>query len=195
MKAPLVYGLIASAGLALAAAACSSNAAPAATPAPASVPAKPTGTLAQVMRGIYFPNANLLFDVQQRDPGAPPKPAGDGRKGSTTEQFSSIYSGWQVQENAAIALAEAVDLLTIPGRVCQNGKAVPMDREDYKKAAHGMREAALVALEAARAKNLEKAIAATDTVAEACATCHEVYRDKGEADGPERCTPPAVKTN
>ena len=30
---------------------------------------KPTGTLAQVMRGIYFPNANLIFDVQQNDPG------------------------------------------------------------------------------------------------------------------------------
>jgi hypothetical protein len=47
-------------------------------PAPAKAPAaqpsrKPTGTLAQVMRGIYFPNANLIFDVQQNDPGAPKK--------------------------------------------------------------------------------------------------------------------------
>jgi len=38
---------------------------PAAKPASnAPVPVKPTGTLAQVMRGIYFPNANLIFDVQ-----------------------------------------------------------------------------------------------------------------------------------
>jgi hypothetical protein len=146
------------------------------------------------MRGIYFPNANLLFDVQQKDPGAPPRVV-EGQQGSITEQFSSIYTGWQVQENAAVVLAEAVDLLLVPGRACQNGKAVPIEREDYKKAVVGMREAALVALEAARSKNLEKAIAATDTVAEACATCHEVYRDVGEADSPLRCTPPASKAN
>jgi len=29
----------------------------------------PDGTLAQVMRGILFPNANLLFDGQPKDPG------------------------------------------------------------------------------------------------------------------------------
>jgi len=43
-------------------------AAPAQAPAPKSASprraAKPTGTLAQVMRGIYFPNANLIFDVE-----------------------------------------------------------------------------------------------------------------------------------
>jgi hypothetical protein len=178
---------------ALATAACGANesAAPAAAAAaaPASPVAKPTGTLAQVMRGIYFPNANLLFDVQQRDPGAPPGAASEGPRGSVTEQFSSIYSGWQVQENAAIALIESIDLLTVPGRLCQNGKPVPIDQPTFQKAAEGMRAAAHVALDAARAKNLEKAIAATDTVAEACGNCHEPYRDKGEADGPERCTP------
>ena len=35
--------------------------------------AQPVGTLAQVMRGILFPNSNLLFDVQTQDPGAPPE--------------------------------------------------------------------------------------------------------------------------
>jgi hypothetical protein len=167
--------------------ACGSTAAPepVAVPAPS---AKPVGTLAQVMRGIYFPNANLLFDVQQKDPGAPPTSV-DGPRGSTTEQFSSIYSGWQVVENAAIAIAESTDVILRPGRSCQNGKPAPVDREDYRKAAQGMRDAALTALEAARAKNLEKAVAATDAIAGGCANCHEVYRDKGEADGPERCTP------
>jgi hypothetical protein len=163
-------------------AACASRA----EPAPSA--AKPTGTLAQVMRGIYFPNANLLFDVQQKDPGAPPS-AGEGPRGSVTEQFSSIYTGWQVIENAAVALAESTDLITIPGRMCQNGKSVPVDRAEYTKAAQGMRQAALVALEAARAKNREQAIEATNTIADGCAACHEKYRDTGEADGPERCTP------
>ncbi len=175
----------------LMASACSNDASATkeASKPPASAPAKPTGTLAQVMRGIYFPNANLLFDVQQKDPGAPPKAAVEGLRGSVSEQFSGIYSGWQVVENAAIALHQATSLITVPGRLCQNGKPVPTDRPEFIKAAAGMQAAALVALEAARAKNLEKAIEATNTVAEGCANCHEVYRDKGEADSPARCTP------
>ena len=32
---------------------------------------EPAGDLAEVMRGILFPNANLLFDAQMNDPGAP----------------------------------------------------------------------------------------------------------------------------
>ncbi len=50
----------------------------------------PIGTMAQVMRGIFFPNANLIFDVQARDPEAPVESSsGD----STTARFSSIYTG------------------------------------------------------------------------------------------------------
>ena len=37
----------------------------------------PVGTMAQVMRGIYFPNANLIFDVQMQDPA---EPRGGGRR-------------------------------------------------------------------------------------------------------------------
>jgi hypothetical protein len=156
--------------------------------APAPTP-KAVGTLAQVMRGIYFPNANLLFDVQQKDPGAPPGSGPEGARGSVSEQFASIYTGWQVVENAAISIAESIDLLMVPGRHCQNGKPVPIDRPEYIKAAQGMRQAAMVALEAARAKDREKAIEATNTIADGCAACHEVYRDKGDADSPARCTP------
>ncbi len=193
MTARSLFRLVCLVAIPISAAACTDTP-PAAAPVISVATAKPTGTLAQVMRGIYFPNANLLFDVQQKDPGAPPKIV-DGARGSITEQFSSIYTGWQVVENAAIVLAESTDLLTTPGRHCQNGKPVPIEREDYKKGAQGMRAAALAALEAARSRNLEKAVAATDSIAEACATCHEVYRDKGEADGPERCTPPAAATH
>ena len=50
--------------------------------------AKADGTLAQVMRDIYFPNANLNFDVQQNDPGAPKKKGG-GSTGSSTETYAS----------------------------------------------------------------------------------------------------------
>ena len=174
---------------AVVASACSSSPERNVTAAAANPAPKAVGTLAQVMRGIYFPNANLLFDVQQKDPGAPPGSGADGARGSVTEQFASIYTGWQVVENAAISIAESTDLLLVPGRHCQNGKPVPIDRPEFIQAAQGMRQAALLALEAARAKDREKAIDTTNTIADGCAACHEVYRDKGDADSPARCTP------
>ena len=85
----------------------------------------PVGTLAQVMRGIYFPNSNLIFDVQMRDPGQPREVGDDGTVSST---FSGIYTGWQVVENAALALAEGASLINKPGRLCENGRQVPMRR-------------------------------------------------------------------
>jgi cytochrome c' len=149
---------------------------------------KPTGTLAQVMRGIYFPNANLIFDVQKQDPGAPKPKAPSG--GSATDTYGSAYSGWEMVENAAIALTDGVDLLLTPGRTCQNGKPVPSQRADFKTFAGEMRKAGLKVLEAARTKNQEKTSDATNDLADACASCHEVYRDKGPADSPLRCAPP-----
>jgi hypothetical protein len=151
---------------------------------------KPAGTLAQIMRGIYFPNANLIFDVQQNDPAVPKKKADSG---STTDTYASAYSGWEVVENAAVALSDGVDLILKPGRTCQNGKPVPIDQPDFQKFARAMREAGRVALAAARTRNQEKTSDATNDIADACANCHEVYRDKGPADSPARCTPPARK--
>ena len=157
---------------------------------PARAPARPTGTLAQVMRGIYFPNANLIFDVQQNDPGVPKKKS---QSGSSTDTYASAYAEWDKVENAAVALTDGVDLILKAGRTCQNGKPVPLNQRDFQKFARDMREAGLVALRAARTKNQEKVSDATNNIAEACANCHEVYRDKGPADSPARCTPPPSK--
>jgi len=147
-----------------------------------------TGDLAQVMRGILFPNSNLIFDAQQNDPGAPPKKAAEAGGGASAT-FANIYTGWQVVENAAIALAESADLILKPGRVCSNGKPAPVSRADYQKFAAGLRQAGREALKAAQTKKQDAVIEVTDKVAEACANCHEVYRDKGPAGSPARCTP------
>jgi hypothetical protein len=152
---------------------------------------KPTGTLAQIMRGIYFPNSNLIFDVQQHDPGAPAKKGETG--GSATDTYGSAYSGWEVVENAAVALTDGVDLILTPGRSCQNGKPVPVHRTDFQKFARDMRAAGLAVLQAARTKNQERVSDATNTLADACSSCHEVYRDKGPAHSPARCTPSLKK--
>src|SRR4051812_22306171 len=150
----------------------------------------PAGTLAQIMRGIYFPNANLIFDVQQNDPAAPKKKSDTG---SSTDTYASAYTGWEIVENAAVALTDGVGLILQPGRTCQNGKPVPLNQPDFQKFARDMREAGRVALAAARTKNQEKVSDATNNIAEACSNCHEVYRDKGPADSAARCTPPPRK--
>ncbi len=142
---------------------------------------EPMGSLAQVMRGILFPNSNILFDVQSTDPGNPPPVAAGG---GATATFSGIYAGWQMVENAAIALGESANLINIPGRSCQNGRPVPMFQADWAVFTQQLKDAADVMLVAARAENQEAASDATNDVAEACYVCHEVYRDVEQ-----RCTP------
>jgi hypothetical protein len=142
---------------------------------------KPVGNLAQVMRGILFPNSNILFDVQSRDP----ETFGRREEGAgATSSFSGIYTGWQVVENAAIALDESANLITLPGRLCENGRPVPAQRPDWIKFTAELRTAASTMLKAARSKNREAASDATNDVAAACENCHAVYRDANP-----RCTP------
>jgi hypothetical protein len=152
-------------------------------------PAKPAGTLAQVMRGIFFPNSNVIFDVQENDPAAPKNKSQEPGR-SATDTYANAYSGWEVVENAAVALTDGVDLILSPGRLCQNGKPVPSQQADFQKFARAMREAGRGVLAAARTRNQEKVSDATNNLADACSSCHEVYRDKGPAESSARCTAP-----
>ncbi len=144
---------------------------------------EPMGNLAQVMRGILFTNSNILFDVQSIDPEAPP-PAAGGAGAGASSTFSGIYAGWQVVENAAIALGETANLIMIPGRLCENGRPVPLSQPNWAQFTRGLRDAADVMLVAAQARDREAASDATNDVADACFFCHEAYRD-----APPRCTP------
>jgi hypothetical protein len=164
---------------------------PAAPPARPALrqPARPGGDLAQLMRGILFPNSNLLFDVQQNDPGAPPKKPQAGADAGASQAYANVYSGWQVVEGAAVAIEESADLILKPGRLCSNGKPAPVGRADFVKFANGLRDAGRKALAAAKEKNQEKVSDVTNDVADACSNCHEVYRDKGPAGSPARCVP------
>ena len=152
--------------------------------------AKASGTLIQVMRGSVFRDANLIFDVQQNDPGAPQQPHNTGPGTSTTSNFSNIYVGWQVVENAAVMLEEAVDVMLKP-RMCANGIAVPVSDPVYRKTAEGLRAVAKDVRTAAQAKNRDRVIELAEPLADACAACHQVYRDpegpKGFGDTSIRC--------
>jgi hypothetical protein len=183
-----LYALI---GATLLVVACGSPA-PAPAPEPAAPAAQPHANLAQVMRGIPFPNSNIIFDTQSLDPEAEKnkKPGDPAAAVGASAQYNSVYGGWQAVENAALALQETANLITIPGRLCENGKPVPLGDEDYKKAAAGLIEAGKVAYKAAQSKSLDAMLEAGGTVTDACAACHEKYRD---TDNPaDRCTPAAA---
>ena len=168
-------------------AACSTQpAAPAPAAPPPAPAAQPYATLAQMMRGIPFPASNIIFDTQSEDPGkAQVKAPGDPQPKGATASFSSVYGGWQAVENNALALAETANLLLVPGRMCENGKPAPVDAEDFRKYAAGLADAGKAAYKAAQSKNLDAMVDVSGTVADACAACHEVYRDKD--DNKNRC--------
>ena len=156
-----------------------------ATTMQAQAPARePVGDLAQVMRAILFPNSNILFDTQSRDPDAPPEEAGTGTVSAT---FASIYTGWPLVETAAIALAVSAQLIAMEGRLCQNGKPVPLGDEAFMQYTRDLVDVGRRALAVAQTKDLEAMSEMTNEVAGACENCHMTYRRYPEEN---RCTAP-----
>ena len=147
-----------------------------------------TGNMNQVMRGILFPSSNVLFDVQTQDPGPRPKPGARADASTTTSRYGDVYEPWAVVDAAAISLAEVGPLLMTPGRRCENGKPVPVDRADWQQWVRELTEVGRAAYKASQARNAEMVSEVTNQVADACANCHRVYRDTATAA--TRCTPP-----
>ena len=130
--------------------------------------------LAQLMKGIFFPNSNVIFAAQNDDPDKV-APAKD--PSLATDPLQNAYGKWEAVENSALALADASTLLTQPGRKCSNGKAVPLANSDWSRLVRGMREAGLAVYAAAKTKNQDKIIDAADVMTTACANCHDKYRE------------------
>jgi len=151
-------------------------------PAVAALAFPPAGNLAQLMRGILFPSSNMIFNVQSNDPGVP-VPAGAIGQGAS-QSFSwvdwgaGIYKGWEIVDYAAIAVADSAPLLLTPGRRCENGRPVPVDRPDWIRFTQEMAEAGRVAYRASQSRSQEAVSEATNQLADSCLHCHEVYRDK-----------------
>jgi quinoprotein glucose dehydrogenase len=168
----------------------------ASAPAASQAPAFPaTGNMQQLMAGILFPSSNIIFNVQTHDPGAPSKPSEAGKGGfSWVEWGAGIYSGWDLVDDAAIAVSESAPLLLTPRR-CQNGRLAPVDRPDWIKFTEGLAEAGRAAFRASQTRNQEAVSDATNQLADACQACHRVYRDKrgGTSSDPSnkaaRCMP------
>lgn len=159
------------------------NAAPAsATPAGAFAPA---GNLQQLMRGIMFPNSNILFTVQTHDPGEKKKTDDATFNGGFNWAMwgNELYSGWDIVDYAAIALADSAPLMLTPGRRCQNGQPVPVNDPDWIRFTKEMAEVGRAAYRASQTRNQEKVSDITSDLADACLHCHQVFRDKVQRRG------------
>ena len=77
-------------------------------------------------------------------------------------------------------------MLLTPGRTCENGNPVPVDRADWIKYSNGMLDAAKKVIEASKMKNMDAVSDATNDLNDACMNCHRVYR------GANRCVAPAA---
>ena len=140
------------------------------------------------MRGVTFPNANILFNVQVKDPAkdkpAMPIPFDYVLWGST------VYYGWQVVDQAALMLVETTPLFLLPGRRCENGRPVPVERADWKQYTAALIDVGKAAYKAAQSRNVDAVNKVAEQLNETCANCHKVYRDgvrEGSTAGASRC--------
>ena len=142
----------------------------------------PEGNLAELMRAIAFPNANIIFNLQIHDPG-------DEQKINVAQPYdyrqwgSTVYPGWLAVDQAAVAITETAPLLLAPGRICQNGVLAPVDRADWKQAVADLVAVGKLARQASRERDLEAFIDISEQLTEACDSCHRVYRDTGGIEG------------
>jgi S-disulfanyl-L-cysteine oxidoreductase SoxD len=150
----------------------------------------PIGNLAELMRAIAFPNSNILFNLQVKDPGSQPK-----KQAANTLDYvdwgSTVYQGWLAVDQAALAITETAPLFLTPGRRCQNGKPVPVDRADWKQYVAALEDIGARAYRESKARNYPAFGDIAEKLNDACANCHKVYRDKGgpEGSGAARCQP------
>jgi hypothetical protein len=119
---------------------------------------KPEGNLKQVMLSIPFPNSNIIFDVQTKAP--------------------KDDAEWKKVQSAAIAIAETASLITMPGRLREDGKPVPVRNADWNKFARALVAAGQDCYKAALTKKQEAVSNCTDGMSDSCSNCHDVYRDK-----------------
>jgi hypothetical protein len=140
--------------------------------------------LNQLMRGVLYPAANVVFSAQADNPGdIKPVPGHD--PSMSTDPLTSTFGGWVAVENAALALAESANLLSIPERRCSNGAPVPTKDPAWAMFVQQVRDASLQAYRAAQTKDQDKMIGNSETLSAACAGCHRKWRDRRTSDN--RC--------
>lgn len=132
------------------------------------------------MRGVFFPNSNLIFTVQTHDPAVPapaPSAASTDKGFSFAAWGAGIYTGWQVIDNAAVALADVSPLMLAPGLTCENGRPAPVTDPDWIRFTDRMVEVSKEIYTLSLKRDQEAVAVATGDLSDACAACHQAYRD------------------
>lgn len=111
---------------------------------------QPVGTVRQVMLGIVKPTSDIVFKFQFD----PPKTDED----------------WATLQNNALNLAEAGNLLLLPGRA--------KDKGDWTKNAQALVDTGSQAFKAANAKDAKALEKIGDKIDEVCESCHAIYLPK-----------------
>src|SRR6266566_4282332 len=91
------------------------------SPAPARGGAGSSGgvyaNLGQLMKGILYPNSNVIFAAQTQNP-AQVRPASDFS--TVIDLLASTYGKWEAVENSALALSDAADVMTTACANCHD---------------------------------------------------------------------------
>ena len=148
----------------------------------AQVPATPEAQkvyadLNQLMRGVLYPAANVVFSAQADNP-AEIKFVPGHDPNMSTDPLTSSFGGWMAVENASLALAESANLLTIADRKCSNGVAVPTKDPAWMAFVQEVRDASMKAYAAAKAKDQDRIIETSETLSTSCSGCHRKFRDR-----------------
>jgi len=134
--------------------------------------------LNQLMRGVLYPAANVVFSAQADDP-AEVKFIPGHDPSMSTDPLTSAFGGWQAVENAALALAESANLLVIPGRSCSNGVPVPTKDPAWVTFVQQLRDESMKSFKAAQAKDQNKLIELSEALNASCEGCHRKWRGRG----------------
>jgi mono/diheme cytochrome c family protein len=153
------------------------SAAPAAT-APVNaqgIPLVVASNLAQFMRGNTFPNANIIFNSQLKNP------AEDRPKMPVPYDYvlwgRTVYYGWEAVDEAIAALKETTPLMLMPGRRCMNGRPVPIQNADFQKYVYDLIAFTDKLKAVAATRDGDKLSEMSEALNDTCANCHKVYRD------------------
>jgi hypothetical protein len=132
----------------------------------------------QLMRGALYTAANVVFSAQADDPAEGLKFIPGHDPAMSTDPLTSTFGGWVAIENAALALAESVNLMAIPGRKCSTGIPAPIKDPDWVKFAQQVRDNSMEAYAGAKAKDQAKMIEVASKLSDACSGCHRRWRDR-----------------
>jgi hypothetical protein len=136
--------------------------------------------LNQLMRGLLYPAANVVFSAQTDDPAKKKWPDGHDPTMST-DPVIGAFGGWPAVENASLTLAESANLLMLAGRNCSNGTPVPVKDPAWAAFVQVLRDGSMKAYQAAKTKDMDKMIEASDAVNASCEGCHRKWRNPRSA--------------